>query len=307
MLDRDGRYLRINQALADMNGRPLDEQLGRIAWEIVPGLRQQTEAILHKVIDSGQSEVNEVQGESPGRPGGVRNWIQKWYPVRDADGRIVAAGATVEDVTERVAADRRHTLLMDELTHRVKNTLAVVQAMAIQTLRTTPDPETFSKAFSARLSSLARAHDLLTRGAWAGADLRDIVAAAVEPFLAGPSAADAGRPVKITGPSVDLPASTTITLTLMLHELATNAAKYGALSVPRGRVRVVWELVGDDGNRAVNLRWDEQDGPATVPPARQGFGSRLLGMGAVQLGGEINLDYAASGLRCRLRFPLAVA
>ena len=205
--------------------------------------------------------------------------------------------------TERAAADRRHTLLMNELTHRVKNTLAVVQAIAFQTTRTTADPEAFAQAFAGRLSSLARAHDLLTRSAWAGADLADIASAAVEPFT-GPSRGDAEDPrVAIAGPPVELPANTTITLTLMLHELATNAAKYGALSAKPGRVRITWTVSGI-AERAVELAWSEEGGPPVREPQHTGFGTRLLNMGALQLGGELTVDYAGRGLDVKLRFPV---
>ena len=311
LLDRDGRYLRLNQALADINGRPIEAQLGQVSWEIAPDLRAWSEPVLRQVIERGEVVVSERRGESPGNPGVLRDWIQKWYPVRDAAGQVVGAGLIVEDVTERAEAARRHTLLMDELTHRVKNTLAVVQAMALQTLRTTPEPEAFTEAFSARLASLARAHDLLTRGAWAGAGLADIVGAALEPFQVDGPESPGDRRVTMTGPPVELPAGATITLSLMLHELATNAAKYGALSMPAGRVGISWEIVTSKiapskiaGGRSLDLRWNEVGGPPVGQPARKGFGSRLLDMGATQLEGEIDLDYAAAGLRCRLRFPL---
>jgi two-component sensor histidine kinase len=203
-------------------------------------------------------------------------------------------------VDERAAAERRGQLLTDELTHRVKNTLAIVQAMALQTLRADPDPRTFTEAFSARLGSLARAHDLLTREAWSGAPLEDVVQSAVAPFrtVAGETL------IAIQGPRVDMPANTAITLTLMLHELATNAAKHGALSDSQGRVAAAWTVRDDVDGVVIDLSWKEYGGPAVNPPTRQGFGARLLQTGVLQLGGKLHTDFAPSGVVCRLTFRL---
>ena len=134
----------------------------------------------------------------------------------------------VLDITDIKEAEQRQRLLFDELNHRVKNTLAIVQALALQTLQTRPQPDEFADAFSDRLGSLARAHSLLTENSWRGASLQDIVATALSAFV------DEGRSIDIGGDAVMVPAGATVTLSLMLHELATNAAKYGALSVAEG-------------------------------------------------------------------------
>ena len=148
--------------------------------------------------------------------------------VRGRDGRALNVVGLVLDITLLKEAEQRQRLLFDELNHRVKNTLSIVQALAQQTLRTRPDPAEFNEAFADRLASLARAHSLLTNESWQGASLQEIVAAALEPFMD-----EAGR-IRIEGPPARIPASATITLSLMLHELATNAAKYGALSAAAG-------------------------------------------------------------------------
>jgi len=160
------------------------------------------------------------------------------------------------------------------------------------------EPVDFAEAFTDRLASLARAHSLLTHGSWDGADLADIVATALAAFI------DEGRPIEIAGDPVMIPPSTTITLSLMLHELATNAAKYGALSVPQGRLAVRWSAVDAGSAVAIDLDWQEDGGPPVSPPKRSGFGSRLLAGSAEQIGGQLETDYAASGLRCRLRFSV---
>ena len=193
------------------------------------------------------------------------------------------------DITDIKEAEQRQHLLFDELNHRVKNTLSIVQALAQQTLRSRPDPADFTRAFADRLGSLARAHSLLTHDSWRGAPLRDIVATALAAFL------DEGRPIEIDGDAVMVPASTTITLSLMLHELATNAAKYGALSVAEGRLSIRWTTREAGASTAVDLHWREENGPPVSPPKSRGFGSRLLAGSAQQLGAELELDYAASG------------
>jgi two-component sensor histidine kinase len=138
----------------------------------------------------------------------------------------------------------------------------------------------------------------LTPDSWRGAALQDIVATALAPFI------DEGRPIQIGGEPATVPASATITLSLMLHELATNAAKYGALSVAEGRLAIRWTAADLGSSVAVDLQWQEDNGPPVSPPARQGFGSRLLTGSAQQLDARFEIDYAARGVRCRLRFSV---
>ena len=232
------------------------------------------------------------------RDGQVRWVMDRGQVIRDDNGRPLRVVGVVLDITGIKEAEQRQSLLFDELNHRVKNTLSIVQALAQQTLRTRPEPADFAQAFTDRLASLARAHSLLTHDSWAGADLRDIVATALAAFI------DEGRPIEIAGDAVMIPPSTTITLSLMLHELATNAAKYGALSVPQGRLAVRWTVVDIESAVAVDLDWQELGGPTVSPPERRGFGSRLLAGSAEQIGGQLEMDYAATGLRCRLRFSV---
>jgi two-component sensor histidine kinase len=204
------------------------------------------------------------------------------------------------DILERAHADDRQRLLLHELNHRVNNTLAIVQAIAAQTLRATPEPADFVERFTARLEALSGAHNLLTQQAWRHARLDDIVRAALSPFSSG----DVRINISARG-AIVLPANMTITLNLMLHEFAANAAKYGALSSPQGRVEIGW--YADDAS-TVHFEWSEHDGPPIKkPPDRKGFGSRLIEISAAQLQAELNLDYARSGLRCLLSFPLPAA
>jgi PAS domain S-box-containing protein len=233
--------------------------------------------------------------------GQIRWVMDRGQVIRDKAGTALRVIGVVLDITDIKEAEQRQRLLFDELNHRVKNTLAIVQALALQTLQSRPQPDEFADAFSDRLGSLARAHSLLTEDSWRGASLKDIVAIALAAFT------DEGRSIDICGDAVMVSAGATVTLSLMLHELATNAAKYGALSVAEGRLAVRWTAAPTGTGTMVDLHWQEDGGPTVSPPTRRSFGSRLLASSARQLGAELDLDYAAPGLRCRLRFPVPKA
>ncbi len=194
-------------------------------------------------------------------------------------------------------------LLVAELNHRVKNTLAVVQSLAAQTARGAPDLPAFTAAFLARLIALARAHDLLTRRDWEGAALDAVVRAALDPLAVGGAAARVDLSNSAAPGAVLAPAQA-LALAMALHELATNALKHGALSVPGGRVAVAWRTDARAGGAQV-VEWTERDGPPVPgPPTRRGFGLRLLQRGLVaQAGMEAEMLFESGGLRCTLRLP----
>lgn len=204
-----------------------------------------------------------------------------------------------EDITERKRAEEQQRLLTNELNHRVKNTLAIVQSIANQTLREVPDPRAFQAAFTQRLMALSRAHNLLTTEAWSGADLYDVVAAALQPFQQ--QLGDVR--IAIRGPSHRLSSNAAVALILALHELATNAVKYGALSNDTGRIEVTWDI--DDRARNLRLSWVERGGPKVAAPVRRGFGRRLIEASASQLGGEIDLTFPAASVQCRIVLPFS--
>jgi PAS domain S-box-containing protein len=199
------------------------------------------------------------------------------------------------DVTDRRVAEKRQRMLINELNHRVKNTLATVQSIAAQTLRSAPDLPSAREAFEARLVALAAAHDLLTAQSWHGARLSDVVATALAPFET------TQRPqISRAGPPVWVGAQRALALSLALYELATNAAKYGALSLPEGKVTIRWTMSADE----LILSWLEEGGPPVKLPARSGFGTRLLQRSlARELQGEVSLAYAPGGIRCEIRCP----
>lgn len=239
------------------------------------------------------------------RSDGTVRWVMdRGQAVGDpATGAVVRVVGVLLDITDLKEAEQRQRLLFDELNHRVKNTLAIVQSLARQTLRTRRDPEEFARVFEDRLASLARAHNLLTRESWTGASLRDIVEAAMAPF------ADGGRVIEVSGDPVVVPAGATITLSMMLHELAANSAKYGALATAGGRLSIRWGTGSDPVAADIDMRWEEEGGPPVIPPTNTGFGSRLLQASARNLDARLDMDFAPAGLRCRMRFtvPRAVA
>jgi PAS domain S-box-containing protein len=222
-----------------------------------------------------------------------------WTPEEIAFAREVAARAWGGLV--RIEASEQQRILNRELSHRLKNTLAVVQAIASQTLRNVTDIEAAKEALAARLIALGKAHDILLSGESEGADFEAVLASAL-------AIHDDRQPdrFRISGPPIELGAKAALSLALMLHELATNAVKYGALSVPTGHVTVAWDVVPEAGEPTVRLTWSEAGGPRVVPPARRGFGSRLIERGLVgAVGGVVSLDFEPTGLVCRLVAPLS--
>jgi two-component sensor histidine kinase len=200
---------------------------------------------------------------------------------------------------ERMRAEAQRTILVHELNHRVKNTLATVQSLAMQTYRNASSATEARDVLEARLAALSKAHDLLTARSWHAAHLSEVVTGALAPFRG------AGRIIRTAGSDVGLSSKQALGLSLALHELATNAVKYGALSRKEGSVGVAWGL--DPGNKAkeVYLTWTEADGPPVAMPDRQGFGTRLMQrVLADELGGEVSLDYRPEGLVCTIRFPV---
>lgn len=224
--------------------------------------------------------------------------------VRDSGGAPDYFVAIIYDIGARKQAEaeqKRHEdqlkLMINELNHRVKNTLATVQSMASQTLRGESDPKVAYEKLSARLLGLSQAHDVLTRERWHGADLHELIERALRPFVS----ADSDR-VVLRGPRVRLPPEGALSMAMMFHELATNAVKYGAFSVESGRVELGWTL-GED--RVLDLVWKEIDGPPVSQPTRIGFGSRLIERGLrSELKGEASLTYAPGGLVCSMRAQL---
>lgn len=233
--------------------------------------------------------------------GEVRRWEVSSSPVRDADGTILAAVSVILDVEDRHRAEEYQEVLNRELSHRLKNTLAMVQAIARQTLNTAPDKASASETLGARLIALGRAHDILLTGQGESADVQAVIAGALNLH-------DDGQPGRFAmeGPALRVGEKAALSLSLMIHELGTNAAKYGALSTPKGRVEITWTIAGKPGEETVQLTWQEHDGPPVQAPTSKGFGSRLIERGlAGAVGGVVVLQYSREGVSCSLTAPLA--
>ena len=291
-LGPDMRISLFNRACEGHFGTPRDQVLGLQLDEAFPALAgSEFLRRLSRVLETGNPDTFEAA--SPTLAGHV---IEVRAAAKDGGGVAVS----FSDITERHRAESLRQLLLNELNHRVKNTLAVVQGLAAQSFKPGIDPDRARRAFEGRLRTLAAAHDLLTAENWAGAGLRSVIVRAVH------GAADASR-LTIEGADLQLPPQTAVTLALAVHELATNAVKHGALGVPEGRVHVDWAITrpADDGIPRLRLHWVESGGPPVVPPARRGFGSRMLEQGlAGEVGGTVRLDFAPDGLRCHIDAPL---
>jgi PAS domain S-box-containing protein len=283
-------------------GRRRDQFSGK-PDEILSFVHPDDRAAFRKAFDET------MQGKSTGfdqefrivRPDGEIRWVlRRAQLIRSEDNRPVSMLGVALDMTERRDREDRIAFLMRELAHRSKNLVAVIQAIAHQTARHSDDISDFTERFSARLVSLARTQDLLTGKDRKGALLEDLVHTQIEPFVEGE-----GKRLSATGPRVVLDEPATQSVGLALHELATNAAKYGALSVPQGRVTIEWELAGKPGEaRPLRLRWRERNGPKVQQPTRKGFGHIVMERTlADSLQGEVKLDFAPDGLRWTAEIP----
>ena len=219
----------------------------------------------------------------------------EWYcsALRDAAGKLVSINVQILDVSERRRAEETQKLLIGELNHRVKNTLASVQAIATQTLRHAAEPAEFAPTFIGRIHALARAHSLLSSATWQGASLRELVNGQLQL-----GTIDESR-LTVDGPDVDLPPEMALHLALVIHELATNANKYGALSTSEGRLSFTWQGTAE----GLMLEWAEQGGPAVEPPSRRGFGTALIQRSIQAEGGTAEPAYLPDGLRWHFTLP----
>ena len=298
VLDADLRVQSINPAFSEAFNCPAEECRGNLlheldhgAWDI-PKLRQ----LLHEVLSEERSfEGFEIEHVFPKR--GRRNMLLNARKLAHGGDTAQLILLAIEDVTERHDAEALRQTLINELSHRVKNMLAMVQSIGSQTLRQSDSLEQFKLAFEGRLKSLARVHDLLLRENWSGADLEQLVRRTMEPH---------GKETQITisGPSLSLSPEAGVAMAMVLNELATNAVKYGALSQESGHLGIKWQIASRPEGKWVELDWVETGGPAVTPPARRGFGSTLIERSiAHQLSGTIALEFRAEGLSCQIAFP----
>jgi PAS domain S-box-containing protein len=294
-IDLDGIIATWNRGAEKLLGYPADEVIGKPVTMLIPAERQHEEPEILERIGHGE-RVQDYETERLRKDGSLIAVSLSVSPITDAGGTIIGASKIGRDITERKRAEEIRELLLQESQHRIKNTIATVQAIAGQTLCHTPAEE--QKAFVGRLHALGQAHDLLTSKNWDQAPLGAVVGRALGPFQV-----QGRKRIGVKGPDVWLPANKSLSLTLALHELATNAAKYGALSNATGRVSVSWDLIDNGEGRKVKLSWRETGGPPVSVPRRKGFGSLLIEQTFAGEGQTV-LDYKPKGLRCSFEMAL---
>jgi PAS domain S-box-containing protein len=304
LLDENFRYLATNRAYQAMLGYSDEELRGMSPADLSLEEEGETNRALFTELTQGKRQYYDLVKRLKRKDGSL-SWVHVYgFAVPGSDFTPPMYFGTLIDITEaKLARDalqaaERQQLLMHELSHRMKNMLTLVQAITTQTMRSAGSLEEARQALSARIGALGVAQDLLLQSA-NSADIADIVR--------GVSALHGGLlgRIRVTGPAVQLKPKAALAVTLTLHELATNAAKYGALSNDAGRVEIGWRILrGREGER-FTLVWSEHDGPPVEPPARRGFGSRLIERGiAGELGGEVQVLHEPAGLVCTLSAPV---
>ena len=293
--DRDLRYMSISNS---MLGRSAEDILGCTDTEILPSdSAAAMMAVKREVLATGEAKRAEIPLEDAR---GIRWHDLHIEPLRNEADEIIGLICASVDVTERKEGEAHLRLLLRELTHRSKNLLAVIQAMARQTANHAGSTDAFLKQFGSRLQALAASHDLLVRESWYGASLGELIRSQLSNYLDG-----AAVQVSIDGPAIALKPEAAQNLGLALHELAINAAKFGALSVPAGRVSITWtrrETAAVDN--AVDLDWREQLGPKVKARRKKGFGTMVIERNLARaLDAEVNMDFDPDGLHCHIVIP----
>lgn len=250
----------------------------------------------HPIREALRGRISQDVEFECSHPDGHKRWVRmRSVPIRGSSNEVVGALVVVDDIHNEKLADDRRKLLINELNHRVKNTLAGVQSIATQTFRRHDIEPAALAAFEDRLLALSNVHNQLTSESWEGADLRRLVPVVLEPHNPG-----AGR-LRINGPSLRLKPQAALALAMALHELATNALKYGSLSVSDGTLDVDWQVTGVGDDRRLNLKWIERGGPRVSPPARKGFGTRLIERSlAFELDSKSGIRFDPEGVICEI-------
>ncbi|MFC1456773.1 PAS domain S-box protein [Microvirga arabica] len=299
--DADGRSEFFNRQWFEYTGSKNDPfSAAQVAADFV---HPDDEAVTTEAYDKARrtGSIFEVEHRIRSKEGEYRWFLVRAEPYRDPrTGEIVRWFGVSIDIHDRRLAQEHQQLLINELNHRVKNTLATVQSVASQTLRNAASTQQAKEALEARLFALSRDHDVLTRENWEGADLYDIVEEALAPY----SSRGEDR-LHLEGARVRVPPRMALAIAMALQELATNAVKYGALSNEAGMIRIAWNVHSGDTGPRLHLKWEESGGPAVQAPSRRGFGSRLIERSLSQdLDGKAQIQFPATGVVCIVDAPL---
>ncbi|MEZ5997173.1 MAG: PAS domain S-box protein [Hyphomonas sp.] len=301
LLTPDGIMLECNETALASADLTLEDVVGRPFWETYwfehdPDLQAVMRGNIARAV-AGER----VRQDITIRAAGARNITVDFQlaPTFDEQGRVVNLVPSAVEITERKRAEEHREMLLRELNHRVKNTLATIQTIASHTLRETENLDSFRETFAGRLMAISKCHDMLVDSTSKDADILQLVRDQVLPY-----ALSGSTQVTMSGAALKLGPQAAHTFGLVLHELATNAAKYGALSTEAGRLGISWRRAIDQGRPEAVVEWCETGGPPVSPPTRQGFGSMLIEQSiAYSLGGQVEIEYRPDGLWGRFRFP----
>jgi two-component sensor histidine kinase len=288
-----GKPLEVKQMIAEMREMIGQGSLSIIQADISPVLAKAVHIEPRKTSEAARSNGSASNEILTAENDSLRLLLEQ----AGIDAEVLLAQAGI-DAKEREAADKLQKLILEELHHRIKNTLATVSAIASQSLRTATSIEHGQHAIEGRLVALGRAHDLLLQARWANADFGNTIRGATAPY----DSEGAGR-FSIAGPDIKITSGAVIALAMTLNELCTNTTKFGALSVPAGSVDIAWKI--DAGMEQLQLTWSEKNGPSVHAPSRQSFGTRLIGSLGQQLKGQVKLAYDPTGFVYTLGVPMS--
>lgn len=308
LIDRDMRWIRINENLAKINGFPVEDHIGKSFGELLPELKDSLTAVYEGVFATGEPSLNyKISGNTPASPGELQHWIGDFYPVED-DGKIFAVGVCVRDVTEQVhimeqlqTQNELQNILVGELEHRVKNTLTVIAAISRLLLPGSKSAEDFHDRLMDRLLAISKTHDILTISNWRSATFSVIMNNESFPFTS-----NGEQRIRLSGPELKLNANQSLSIGMCIHELVTNAAKYGALSNNIGHVDVTTTLIKKGRSQIATIEWHEHDGPKILSaPQHSGFGTTLIKrVFRDDLSAKVYLSYQKEGLKFKTEFKL---
>ena len=298
LVDRDLKYLRVNERMEKLNGFPIDEHIGKSILDLFPQFHDEILEPATQVLETGKPVIaKEVSGATPADPQNEHTWLVDWYPIR-RDGEIYALGINAVDVTGQRTLERQLRDLMQELQHRVKNMLGNVTSLINQAKRDNRDPQAVMDTLVKRIGALSKTHNLLTHENWGPTRLRAVLDLELTDVY-GPER------VSLKGPDLMINPRGTLGLGMAVHELATNAAKYGALSMPEGKLSVNGSRVDEGDGEKFSMVWKEIGGPKVEEPTRSGFGSNLVKatiQGSLQ--GAIEQHFEPDGFQCVISVPM---
>lgn len=306
VLSKDGTLLQVNEPSLDAANLSRKDVLGKPFWDTywLNHSEQSRTQIRDAVARAARGERIRFDAEVRIREGASRVVDMKLAPLYNETGQVHEIIASGVDITDRKRGEEHREMLLRELSHRVKNTLATVQAMANHTMRNSSDFARFQSAYKGRLSAIARCHDLLVATEHVRVEISDLISTQVRPYARG----DAKTVVVLDGEPLVLSGEAAHAFALVLHELATNAAKYGALSNQTGQVKIAWDKVSDETGNWIEITWTEVGGPPVTEPTRLGFGSTLIKQSLSHtLGGSSSVSYTESGLAANFRLPVKAA